>query len=159
MSSETDTKELSRRQAVEVAWPYTLGACGGVGIGLWASVSPATDSILTVFTATASALATFAGFMLAAAAILASIGDRPFIRQAKRAGVYSNLIHYLFVSMRWCIYGASISIPAVLYSPAWKLKWYPFALGIWGFVVLTSLFTSFRALRSFTKVMKYVSED
>jgi len=29
--------------------------------------------------------------MLAAASILASIGDRPFIRQARRAGVYASL--------------------------------------------------------------------
>ena len=91
-----------------------------------------------------------AGFMLAGAAILASIGDRPFIRQARRAGVYAALVHYLFVSMRWCVYTSALSIPAILFDPIWKLSWYPFAFGIWGFVALTALFASLRALRVYS---------
>lgn len=103
--------------------------------------------------------ATIAGFMLAAAAILASVGDRPFIRQARRAGVYGKLIHFLFVSIRWSIYAASISVPAILFDPIWKLRWYPIALGCWAFVTFTALFSSIRALQMFTKVMRYVSDD
>jgi hypothetical protein len=117
------------------------------------------DRIKDVFGAVASAAATVAGFMLAAAAILASIGDRPFIRQAKRAGAYTALIHYLFVSMRWCIGSTSISILAMLFDAIWKLWWYPVGLGVWGFITFTALFASVRALQTFTKVMVYVSSD
>jgi len=159
MTSEVDTKTLTKSQAAEIIWPYAFGVAGAVAVLLCARKFNIPAEIKDVFTAVTGTAATIAGFMLAAAAILASIGDRPFIRQARRAGVYAKLIHYLFVSMRWCIYTASVSIPAILFEPIWKLNWYPVALACWGFLTFTALFASLRALQMFTKVMRYVSDD
>ncbi len=83
-----------------------------------------------IFSASASAAGVFAGFMLAAAAILASIGDRPFIRRAKRAGVYTALIGFLFVAMRWSIATVALSISALILNPDWYLKWHAGAVGV-----------------------------
>lgn len=157
--SGIDTKALTRTQAFEIVWPYASGAVSAsivFAAARWLAI-PAT--IKDVFSATAGTAATIAGFMLAAAAILASIGDRPFIRQARRAGVYSQLIHYLFVSMRWGIYTAAFSVLGILFDPAWRLQWYSFAIALWGYLTFTALFSSIRALQMFTKVMRYVSED
>ena len=156
---EADIAPLTRGQAAEIVWPYALAAIGGLAVYFCAKKFSIPAQIKDVFAAVTGTAATIAGFMLAAAAILASIGDRPFIRQARRAGVYAKLIHFLFVSMRWSIYTAAVSIPAILFDPIWRFSWYPIALGAWGFVTLTALLSSIRALQMFTKVMRYVSDD
>jgi hypothetical protein len=150
---------LNRRQAVEVVWPYVVGIVSASIIALLSSRLRVPREIKEVFEYTASTAGVFAGFMLAAASILASIGDRPFIRQARRAGVYASLIGHLFTAMRWSIGVAVLSLPAILFDPQWRLPWYGVGIWVWAFVAFTALSASIRALRTFTKMMRYVSDD
>lgn len=100
-----------------------------------------------------------AGFVLAAAAIIASIGDRPFVRFAKRSGVYSRLVSRLFSLMRWCFASAVLFITAIAFKPEWRLEWYPYAIWIWGFTAFTALLSAVRVAKTFALFMKLIGDE
>ena len=150
---EDDTSTLSKRQAIQIVWPYAVGLAAAVCSTAIAFGRPIPPEIKEVFITTAATAGLLAGFSLTAASILATIGDRPFLRSVKRAGVYRLLISNLFTSMRWCICLTIISIPALLFKPTWNVPWQVVALVFWLFVSFTAAGTSIRALRTFTKLM------
>ena len=158
-NSESATRGLTKGQALQVVWPYALGVSAAIAVTALSRRLPTPREIKDVFIGVSATAGVVAGFMLTAASILTGLADRPFIRSAKRAGVYTSLVANLFSAMRWCIAATVVSLPALLFNPDWKLAWYPFALGVWSFISFTALGASVRALTTFTKLMNYVAED
>jgi len=150
----------SSGQFLDAVWPYLCGVAFGFVVFFVATHRAVPPEIKDAFAAVASAAGLIAGFTLTAASILVSIGDRPYVREAKRAGVYGRLVSNLFTSMRWCIACLAVSIPAMLFHPDWKMNWYPAGLAVWGLLCGVATGTSsLRSLSTFSLLLRFVAKS
>ena len=100
-----------------------------------------------------------AGFMFAAASILASLGDKPFMDVVKQQGVYERLIKRMFSGVRWCVATAVLSIIGILYEPRWNLPWYPVAVAAYVAVFGTAVAVNWRVLSTFSLLMRILAKQ
>ncbi|SRR6266568_2495527 len=146
--------------AFERSWPYLVGILTAITYRLfaWNIIAPAG------FNATLSAVedfaGTMAGFMATAVGILVAVSGSRFTRQAKQAGVYTNVVQYMLTSMGWLSASAVLSMFYLsLDLPTSKPWWGPHAMITWISVAMIALATLIRVLRAFSKMMKYIAED
>jgi hypothetical protein len=119
------------------------------------AISPNTKDALDV---AGSLMGVLAGFMFAAASILASIGDKPFMDIVQRQGVYERLINRMFSGVRWCVATAVLSIIGILYDPSWDLWWYPLAVTAYSAVFATAVAVNWRVLSTFALLMRILAK-
>jgi len=94
---------ISRGLAIERIAPYLMGIAAVVVYGVFGRQQEISPNIKDIFASTVSIAGAGAGFMLAAASILATISNSWFLKRAKEAGVFTRLVQYLLVAMGWCL--------------------------------------------------------
>lgn len=119
------------RKIIEVCYPFVLGGISAILTWHYAS-SWFTNQICTKLSSILlSILSIFLGFAFASIALLISMGENKFLKNARQTGAFQKLMSYHFKSLFWCFAGISIAIAYSLIDPCSYLTfWGPTLVGI-----------------------------
>ncbi|HEX3747051.1 MAG TPA: hypothetical protein VHW09_24110 [Bryobacteraceae bacterium] len=151
---------MTRRRAVENAWPYLAGVSVSAAYYLlWAPHHPIPAGVRDVLSASSRAASSLFGFLLATGSILVGIKNSWYKVRAKESGVYFSLVKRMFSAMWWCLVSTVLSIIGLSFDVSWKLSWYPMALAVWLLCVVTALATTIRSIGLFAKLFALIAEE